>query len=180
MFIKQLYLGVPIIVISMLALAQTSAAPPRKPNIGLFKKMIDHSPFTIKPIIADAVKDSPLARDWTLASISPSEEGFSVTLMNKKDRTNRVRFIPGFSAGDFKLLEVNQDFESRKNSKVHVQKGSQKAWIGYDDLILSPKKPVKKPTTTASKGKVATPPGIINTEKKAKPTRRVRRVPIKK
>ena len=47
-----------------------------------------------------------------LGSIRPNAgdgKGWSVTLINKKDRKQRVRFLPGFSADGFQLLEVSQD-----------------------------------------------------------------------
>lgn len=195
MFTKPLYWVIPVSIMSILASAPLSADPPRKLTVGMFQKMINNSPFTVKPEKAVIVQESPLERDWTLASISPGVDGFSVTLMNKKDRTDRIRFLPGFSAGEYKLLEVKQDFASRDNSKVYIQKGSQKAWIGYDDVVVklkskvpsalkkagSPTRPsiinklppgVKIPSTTESK--TGTPAA------KPVPTRRVRRVPVRK
>lgn len=181
-----------ISLITILVIGQTYvlAAPPKKPNMGLFTKLVSSSPFTIKPEKEVAVQESPLERDWSLASISPSGKGYSVTLMNKKNRKDRIRFIPGFSAGEYKLLEVKQDAKSRKNSKVYVQKGSQKAWISYDEkaLQLKPNKPqIKRPKITSKQPTVPTPQGGANNTKSAEsetkptvPRRRVRRVPLKK
>ena len=59
-----------------------------------------------------------------------------MTIMNKNDRQQRIRFVPGFDAGDFKLLDVEQDIKSKNASRVHIQKGSQKAWIGYDEEVV--------------------------------------------
>ena len=78
---------------------------------------------------------SPLEKDWMLGSIRPNTDGkgWSVTLINKKDRKQRVRFLPGFSADGFQLLEVNQDISNPKASKVQVRQGTQTAWISYDE-----------------------------------------------
>lgn len=167
------------------------ANPPRKLNIGVFSKLINNSPFTIKPEVKSAVAESPLERDWSLGSISPSGDEFSVTLINKKNRKDRIRFIPGFSSGDYKLLEVKQDADSKSNSKVYIQKGSQKAWITYDDSVLKLKtasagrpKPVKTSSTTAQNSNAKPPIPSLNgntsnsqSDKKTEPVRRVRRVP---
>ena len=112
------------------------AKPPERLNIGQFNNLIQSSPFTVKPVRKQAEEETPLARDWTLAGISPNDDGFSVTIMNKNNRQQRIRFIPGFDTGDFKLLAVEQDTASRNDSRVHIQKGSQKAWIGYDEEVV--------------------------------------------
>lgn len=155
--------------------------PPVQPQQHQFTRLVTNSPFTIKPTPAAVAAASPLEREWSLGSISPNGNGYSVTLINKKNRKDRVRFIPGFSADGFKLLEVKQDTRSSKQSKVLVSKGSQKAWIGYDDKVVavktsgaakSSKKSVTKPSS--SRGK---PP--IPGRSSSKSTPRVRHVPRK-
>ncbi len=123
-----------------------------------------------------------------LGSIRPCKDGYAVTLINKKDRKDRIRFLPGFSSGDFKLLEVKQDPNSYKQSKVLVSKGGQKGWISYDEKLIKvrvaagSKKTVKK----LSRRTIAKPgshrssppvPGRSGSSKKTAP--RVRHVPRK-
>ncbi|MEJ6572200.1 MAG: hypothetical protein QNL01_08505 [Akkermansiaceae bacterium] len=155
------------------------AKPPKKPNVGQFTKLISYSPFTIKPTPPPRGENiSPLERDWMLGSIRPSGNGWSVTLINKKDRKDRIRLIPGFSAGDFQLLEVKQDSHSQENSKVRVRKGSQTAWISYDEKLikvrpsLASKASTKKTKTSSSRGG---PP--IPGKSSSKSSSRVRHVP---
>lgn len=133
----------------------TFAAPPRKPSASQFGILVSRSPFTIRAQSGPQVL-SPLEKDWMLGSIRPNTDGkgWSVTLINKKDRKQRVRFLPGFSADGFQLLEVNQDISNPRASKVQVRQGSQTAWISYDEnLIKVRSKTAQRPTS----GRVAKP-----------------------
>ena len=121
-----------------------------------------------------------------LGSIRPSGNGYSVTLINKKDRKDRIRFIPGFSSGDFKLLEVKQDPNSAKQSKVLVSRGGQKGWITYDEKLIKvrvaggskkPKKKSTRKTISRPSSHRGSPPIPGRTSKKTSP--RVRHVPRK-
>ena len=153
-----------------------SAKPPVKPSYAQFSGLERNSPFTIKPAKIVAPPVSHLERDWMLGSIRPSGNGWSVTLINKKDRKDRIRLIPGFSAGDFQLLEVKQDPRSQENSKVYISKGSQKAWISYDEKLIkvrpsvASKAPTKKTSSSSSR-----PP--IPGRSTSKSSSRVRHVP---
>jgi hypothetical protein len=120
-----------------------TAEPPRKPTVFQFNALIERSPFTIRPTSSGSTPSSPLEREWMLGSIRPNGEGWSVTLINKKNRKDRVRLIPGFAAGGFQLLDVKQDPQSAENSRVRVSKGSQTAWIGYDESLIKVRPPAK-------------------------------------
>lgn len=156
------------------------AKPPQKPTVAQYNKLIQYSPFTIKPKPENnTVQITPLERDWMLGSIRPSGNGWSVTLINKKDRKDRIRLIPGFSAGDFQLLEVKQDVRSQENSKVRIRKGSQTAWISYDEKLIKVRPSVaskgasKKTSTSSSRGG----PPIPGRGTTTKSSSRVRHVP---
>ena len=129
-----------------------TAVPPKQPNVGQFSKLINESPFTVKPQpMKTKPKETPLERDWMLGSIRPSESGYAVTLINKKDRKDRIRFLPGLKAGDFELLDVKQDVKNSSNSRVQVRKGGQTAWLSYDEKLI------KVRTTAVAKN----PPGKV-------------------
>lgn len=156
-----------------------AAKPPEKPNIAQFSGLIIRSPFTIKATPDVAKADSPLERDWMLGSIRPSGSGYSVTLIHKKNRKERIRFIPGFSSGEYELLKVKQDSQSSENSQVLIRKGSQEAWITYDETLIkvrpsgAAKAPAKKVSSTAKRGS----PPIPGRTAPKKATPRVRHVP---
>lgn len=169
-----------ILLSSLSAMTWGAATPPKKPSLGQFSRLWTNSPFTIKPTKVSPVMASPLERDWTLASISPSDKGYSVTLMNKKNRKERIRFVPGFASGEFKLHEVKQDNRSSKYSKVLVSKsGGAKAWIGYDEKLVKVRQSaasrVVQKKTSSSNPQRRSPP--IPGKSSSKPTPRVRHVP---
>lgn len=138
-----------------------SAAPPRKPTASQFNILVARSPFTIKATSDGSQPMSPLEKDWMLGSIRPNVtgEGWSVTLINKKNRKQRIRFLPGFSSDGFQLLEVKQDTANPEQSEVLVRQGTQEAWISYDESLIkvrqkTPQKQVSnkivKPTPSRS------------------------------
>ncbi len=174
------YITTILITLSILP-AMVSAKPPQKPRYGQFSILVTRSPFTIKPTQTAGVTLTPLERDWMLGSIRPAENGYAVTLINKKNRKDRIRFIPGFSSGEFKLLEVKQDPRSYKNSRVKIRKGTQIAWIGYDEKLIkvkpsgAAKAPVRKISVTKRPRTAPPIPGRNSTSGKSK--HRVRHVP---
>lgn len=157
-----------------------SASPPRQPRAQQYARLWTASPFTIKPTAIAKASVSPLERDWSLGSIVPLQNGYAVTLINKKDRKDRIRFIPGFSTGEFKLIEVKQNTVSRKESRVLVSKGTQKGWITYDEKVVSlrvsgaAKTSAKK---TAIKGKSSRGGPPVPGKKPTKTPHRTRHVP---
>lgn len=141
--------------------AEIEATPPQKPVPAQYNGLVTRSPFTIRPVISSQLATSSLERDWMLGSIRPDESGWRVTLINKKDRNERVRLIPGFHAGGFQLLEVKQDPGASENSKVRVRKGSQTAWIGYDEKLVK-LRPASNKINTASQKPAANTKATVN------------------
>ena len=162
------------------------AAPPKKPKLAQFTRLWVASPFTIKPVTQGGISVTPLEREWSLGGISPFGSGYSVTIINKKNRKERIRFIPGYESGAFKLLEVKQNPQSYKLSKVLIMKGGQKGWIGYDEKVLKlkssgtskPTRPQSSRNTHSTTRRVTPPiPGISPTNTRKNPRRRTRYVP---
>lgn len=134
------------VLMGLLFVDVSLATPPRKPSASQFNILVSRSPFTIRASSNGSQVLSPLEKDWMLGSIRPNADGkaWSVTLIHKKDRKKRVRFLPGFVADGFELLEVSQNASDPKASKVKVRQGSQTAWISYDENLI-------KVRSTASK-----------------------------
>jgi len=137
------------IILSLLPLLGN---PPRKRSMNELSSLWINSPFTTKP--AAALAQNSL-NEWTLAGISGNPNtGYTVTLLNKKDRNNRKRIhTSGLnnekSTSGFKVLEVNQASGSNyKTSKVKVSIGSDIGWVEYDQAILSAPKVKAPPTLT--------------------------------
>ena len=133
-----------ILCVSVWIAGSASAAPPKKPMASQFSRLVSNSPFTIQPSSSGSFQSSPLERDWMLGSIRPSGDGWSVTLINKKNRKQRIRLLPGFDADGFKLLDVSQDLKNSENSRVQISKGGKEAWITYDEKLIK-----VRPSTTA-------------------------------
>ena len=132
--------------------------------VSQFSKLVKSSPFTIQPSSSGSFVSSPLERDWMLGSIRPSGDGWSVTLINKKNRKQRIRLLPGFDADGFELLDVRQDLKNPENSQVQIGKGSQKAWIKYDIEAIKIRRSSGAKTSSSrgavplKRGAPATPP----------------------
>jgi hypothetical protein len=114
------------------------AAPPRKPSASQFNILVSRSPFTIRSTSTGNQVLSPLEKEWMLGSIRPNAggEGWSVTLIHKKDRKKRLRFLPGFSPAGYELLEVSQNTSEPKASSVKIRQGTQTASIKYDETLI--------------------------------------------
>ena len=146
-----------MVLMGLLFVDVSLATPPRKPSASQFSILVSRSPFTIRASSTGSQVLSPLEKDWMLGSIRPNADGknWSVTLINKKDRKKRVRFLPGFSADGFELLEVSQNASEPKASKVHVRQGTQTAWISYDENLIKVRSTAPN-QTKSSRGKVTT------------------------
>lgn len=165
------------------------AGPPKKPNVRHYARLWQPSPFTVKPKVKPPETITPLERDWMLANIRPGVDGYSVTLVNKKDRKQKVRFLPGLDSGEFKLLQVKQDTSSYKKSRVQIKKGNQTAWIGYDEKLLKAgraanagkrRTPIQRKRLTNNNNRTTPPiPGQMNKKNQGNnnKSRRVRHVP---
>ena len=134
------------IIVGLVAASVVHAVPPRKPAASQFNILVSQSPFTIRATSGATRSLSPLEKEWMLGSIRPNTggTGWSVTLINKKDRKNRLRFVPGFSPEGYELLEVKQDTRNPSASEVKVSDGSQTAWISYDENLIKVRKTTQK------------------------------------
>ena len=156
---------------------------PKKSPVGRYAKLWVKSPFTEKPPPVEGPEKISLLDDYTLAGVSPVEGGYSVILINKKKRDDRIHLMPGMTTGEhgFTVVSVRQDPISTKNTTVEIKMADGTVdRVGKEEKFLAlktapgtkkpPKKPVAKPHI----------PGL-NTGAKPKPTTgrapRVRRVP---
>ncbi|BDS05683.1 hypothetical protein NT6N_07230 [Oceaniferula spumae] len=173
-------------IVLLATIGTASADPPTKPRLMQYSNLWTNSPFTIKPVVEPTTVESPLERDWMLGSIRPSGKGYSVTLISKKDRKERVRFLPGFTTGDWQLIQVQQDVKDNEKSRVQIRKGSQTAWISYDEKLIKIRptaaaKPTGKTNPQVSSKSGARPPipGRSSSSSSSN-TPRVRSVPRRK
>jgi len=150
----------------ILSLLPLLGNPPRKRSMNELSSLWINSPFTTKP--AAALAQNSL-NEWSLAGISGNPKtGYTVTLLNKKDRNDRKRIhTSGLNnekgTSGFKVLEVSQASGSNyKTSKVKVSIGSDIGWVEYDQAVLSAPK-VKAPPALSNRRTTTARPTTTNT-----------------
>lgn len=160
-----------------------------------YQKLWTQSPFTVKPPPPNVEAGPGPLEDYTLASVSPSQEGWFVVLLNKKKREDRVRIVPGTENEEgFKVVEVKQDPASYKETKVKLAYRGDTGWLGYEDKYLALKRaaggpakavpprpgtPARPAVPTPAAARTPTPPPSPTNQASPATTRqpRVRRVP---
>ena len=135
-----------------------------------YSDLFNYSAFTdrVKPIVDPEVIELP---DWSLVGVRKYRDEQFVTVVNLKDRKQRIE-IPGPEAAElgFSLLEV-EVARSFLNTKVKVQKGRESGWLGYNPKLLIAKKVPVKPISKKTPPQTQVPPT---------PGKRVRYVPSPK
>lgn len=90
------------------------------------------------PEVAEVNND---LQDWVLVSTRKSPYGRTVTILNTKDQTQKVR-IPSATADElgFSILDVKQDPGNFTKTEVQLKKGAFTGWVKYDNQFLTLKK----------------------------------------
>ncbi len=138
---------------------------PRKRNHMELRNLWNNSPFTTKPEM-ESLKNE--LEDWFLAGVSASPNGgYMVTIVNKKDRTDRRRIhSSGLNSeqkvNGYKILKVSQGGYNYRDTKVKLALGSQEGWVTYDEKLLAIKPSVIiKPTATIRNTRPSMSPQMI-------------------
>lgn len=120
---------------------------PRKAPVGRYQKLWAQSPFTEKPPPPELEEQPSELDDYTLAGVSPLEGGYSVVLINKKERNKRVHLLPGMANKEgFQVIGVRQDPISSKNTTVEIKTAAGKVGrVGYEEKYLALKAPNTAP-----------------------------------
>lgn len=107
-----------------------------------------NSPFTDPPPVEEKEEVKNDLEDWVLMGVRKYKDSQIVTVVNSKDRAQRVE-IPGSDANElgFAILEVKMA-RSFLNTEVHLQKGPHRGWVQYDPKFLVVKRAAgpSKPT----------------------------------
>jgi hypothetical protein len=113
---------------------------PRKQPVGRYAKLWTQSPLTEKPPPPPPKEQVSELDDYTLAGVSPLDGGYSVVLINKKERDNRIHLLPGMTdpPNGFKVISVIQDPFEKSNTSVEIQTASgKKGRVGYEEKYLA-------------------------------------------
>ena len=169
-----------------------SAQAPRKDPLSKYRQLWEKSLVTIPPPpeeVAPVEKVTELD-DYVLGGWSQTSAGYVVSLINSKDPKARITIAPGMpNKGGYKVLEVERDPMNYKATKLLIQVGVDKKWIGYEDKFLTLQQPPaartnnappKKPTSNNQQKPPLPVPAKTNNTKPQNTQRqpRVRRVPV--
>lgn len=111
-----------------------------------------NSPFTDPPPVEEKEEVKNDLEDWVLMGVRKYKDSQIVTVVNSKDRAQRVE-IPSSDANElgFAILEVKMA-RSFLNTEVRLQKGPHRGWVQYDPKFLVVKRavgPSKSPKTSS-------------------------------
>ncbi|MDB4500569.1 hypothetical protein N9224_00120 [Akkermansiaceae bacterium] len=129
--------------------------PPKTYPANRYYSLWQNSPVTDKPLPPpiDEVND---LEDWVLVGLEEYTTGKVVTIVNKKDPSQRLR-VPGplDASKEFTVLEVKKGEGSFMDTTVILQKGKNRGEVSFDSKYLvlrkaPPRKATKKPTTKPS------------------------------
>ena len=167
-----------------------SAQAPRKDPLTKYRQLWEKSLVTIPPPPPPPEEKEVISEldDYVLGGWSKtSQGGYVVSLINTKDPKGRITIAPGMpNKGGYQVLDVERDPMNYKATKVLIQVGVDKKWIGYEDKFLTLQQPpAAKPATQkpAQNQKQRNPPmPTSNSASKPKTATerqpRVRRVPV--
>lgn len=128
----------PRILFIFLALSAWAAADlPKKAPISKYTRLWTESPFTSKPPpeVAGPVAD-PL-EDYSLAGVSPVTGGYRVTLLNKKNPTERIIVESDRPSDGFKILGVTRKPGDPLGTVVRMSSGSVTGNVAFDEKLLT-------------------------------------------
>ena len=125
-------------ILILLALTGWAAADlPKKAPISKYSRLWTESPFTSKPPpeVAGPVAD-PL-EDYSLAGVSPVTGGYRVTLLNKKNPTERIIVESDRPSAGFKILGVTRKPGDPLGTVVRMSSGSVTGNVAFDEKLLA-------------------------------------------
>ncbi len=133
------------VVLGMLGFAvpsETFASDvPNKALLSRYAPLWNNSPFTSRPAIVapEAAPEVNPLEDYALIGVSPSGDGFRVTLINRNDPTERI-IIDGSRPNprhDFEILEIDRKPGRPLATTVRLSKGSSVGTVGFEQSLLA-------------------------------------------
>lgn len=148
-------------ILILLALTGWAAADlPKKAPITNYTRLWTESPFTSKPPpeVAGPVAD-PL-EDYSLAGVSPVTGGYRVTLLNKKNPTERIIVESDRPSAGFKILGVTRKPGDPLGTVVRMSSGSVTGNVAFDEKLLALAPPAAPAAQAGPKPPQALLPGV--------------------
>jgi hypothetical protein len=160
-------LKAPIFILCLLA-GVAAADLPKKAPISRYTPLWTNSPFTSKPPPPAAGPENNPLDDYSLIGISPiNDNGYRVTLINKKKPEERITVDSGSTKTGFKILSVTRKAGDPLGTVVNMMSGSMKGSVSFDQKLLTlaaapaakavPPVPGQPPQPPAQAGQVPQP-----------------------
>lgn len=139
------------LILSIVALTMLGeAALPKNPSIDEYRPLLARSAFVIKkPVIP--TRKPIINSSLTLRGVSMFDDGWFVTVVDRKDSKKRIFLREGApaNANGIKLVKVNKDNDDYMKTTVVVMTGGRQVTIGYNSADI--KKGIARATKTVSR-----------------------------
>lgn len=168
-----------IFAILLASAALVTAEPPQKDSVSKYSQLWTRSLITVPPPpeLREAEEETTPLDDYVLGGYTKLKTGYFVSLINTKDRTDRLTISsnsPG--SGKYSVLKVETNPENFSEVKVLVRVGDQERWIGYDEKFLNLSRPAAPSASAPPSPEASNNRGKNNQPQTRRP--RVRRVPV--
>lgn len=146
----------PLLLILPALTAVLHAGVPQKQPLGNYAKLWTNSPFTAKPPVAGAAPVANPLEDYALLGVSPiGNNGYRVTLINKKQADQRITVETGKTSADgFSIIKVNRTAGEPLKTTVEMSSGAMQGMVAFDPALLT----IAAPAPPAPPGQ---PPGQV-------------------
>lgn len=140
----------PLLLILPALTAVLHAEVPQKRPLGNYANLWTNSPFTAKPPVAAAGPIANPLEDYALLGVSPiGNNGYRVTLINKKQADQRITVETGRTSADgFSIIKVNREAGQPLKTTVEMSSGSMQGTVSFDEKLLT----IAAPAPTAPPG----------------------------
>ena len=154
----------PLLLILPALTAVLHAGVPQKQPLGNYAKLWTNSPFTAKPPVAGAAPVANPLEDYALLGVSPiGNNGYRVTLINKKQADQRITVETGKTSADgFSIIKVNRTAGEPLKTTVEMSSGAMQGTVSFDEKLLT----IAAPAPPAPPGQ---PPGQISPQIQGQP-----------
>jgi hypothetical protein len=127
-------------VLLLLALSGLAAADlPKKAPITRYTSLWTNSPFTSKPPPPEAGPANNPLDDYALIGVSPisDQDGYRVTLINKKKPDERIIVDSNKTTSGFKILGVTRKPGNPLGTVVNMSSGSVTGTVSFEEKLLT-------------------------------------------
>ena len=127
-------------VLLLLALTGVAAADlPKKAPLSRYVNLWTNSPFTSKPPPPEAGPENNPLDDYALIGVSPINDnnGYRVTLINKKKPDERITVDSDETVSGFKILGVTRKPGDPLGTVVRMSSGSMTGTVSFEENLLT-------------------------------------------